>query len=471
MKLHSSFRAVLSAAVLAGSLAAVAAVEAPAISGASSSVNCAPSAINGHVNISFWESSAGNNASAMAKLVKQFNATHPNITVTDVNQTGGYEQTYDLFKNSLNDTSTTPDVVYGDDYSTQAMLDTAGIVPVSTCIAQTKYSTSGFLKKTIMQQTINGNLVALPYSASAPVLLYDKVALKAAGVSAAPTTIAAMEADAAKLVKTKIWTDGMTIKNDPWWLQVYLGMANQDFVNNNNGHTGKATAMAFGTSSSPSQSTAVALLSALQSMVYTQKDAVAFSSTATGLAAYNNLLAIGEKKAGMTIDTSATLGTVEADIKALYPKVVLGVSPLPLLTAKDNYGVQPGGNSLFLGAEGGNAKIAASWEFIQWLDSATEQATWDAATGYVPVTTAAATTSTIKSLWAKDPYFKVAYTEITAGSANYSSAGPDFGAYYPVNNQLTSVMGSILQNDSNINTELSNFASYAQNEMASPANG
>ena len=53
-----------------------------------------------------------------------------------------------------------------------------------------------------------------------------------------------MAKDAALLKKAK-YADGMTLAIDPWYLQVWEGVNNADFVNNNNGRTGRATAAAF----------------------------------------------------------------------------------------------------------------------------------------------------------------------------------------------------------------------------------
>ena len=117
----------------------------------------------------------------------------------------------------------------------------------------------------------------------------------------------------------------------------------------------------------------------------------------------------------------------------------LGVAPMPKVTATVAGGVQPGGNALFLPTypNSSAAKLAASWEFVQYLDSAANMATWDAATGYVPIRSDAASTATMKDYWKKYPTLKAAYTEIIQGKVDNATAGPLLGDYYAVNNDLT----------------------------------
>jgi sn-glycerol 3-phosphate transport system substrate-binding protein len=402
------------------------------------------------VTIKFWESSAGANTAVLKNIVDAFNKSQNQITVVDVNQTGGYQYTLTQFQSSLNDPSTTPDVVYGDDYTTQAMLDTKAVTPVATCIAQTKTSVSDFDKKAIIQQSIDGKLIAMPYSESAPVLYYDLNAFKKAGIKAAPKTIDQMATDA-HLLSNAGFKDGMALKNDPWWLQIYLGQAGLSYVNNGNGHSSRATAVTF------NNATAKSLLGKLQTMV-ANSDAKTFSATGTGFAAFNNLIDIGNGKAGMTFDTSAALATVYSQIKFYYPNVKLGVAPLPLLASNQNKGVQPGGNSLFITSQGGDAKVAAAWKFIQYLTSAENMATWDAGTGYVPARSLAVKTKTITNLWKANPYYKIAYTEINTGGATNNSAGPSIGDYFGVNTAVANALATILDNPSSSVTTQLNLA-------------
>lgn len=415
---------------------------------------CSPKNIRSKTTITFWESaSSGTNEKELLALVKAFNASHPNVVVRDVNQPGGNEQTYDDFLTSLGN-HTSPQVFFTDMYTNQGLADSRGVLPVATCVKGTGYKTSIFAKKAILQQTIGGKLIGLPYSASAPVLYYNKQAFAKAKIKTAPTTFAQMASDAAALKKAG-YKDGMALKNDPWWLQIWSGMANLDFVNYNNGRTHRTTAVAF------NNSTSRTLLTDLQNMVK-NRTAKAFPATGTGLSAYDNLLDMATLKAGMSIDTSAALGEIAAYLP-LYKGVTLGVAPLPkLVAAADKYGVQPGGNALYITSTDNAAQTAAAWEFVQYLDGANNLAAWDNATGYVPITTTAASTATIKNLWSKKPYYKTAYTEILTGTATNASSGPAVGDYYGVTSAVGNALATLLNNTgSKPTTQLNNAASSA----------
>ena len=116
--------------------------------------------------------------------------------------------------------------------------------------------------------------------------------------------------------------------------------------------------------------------------------AKSFDATGSGLSAYNNLFDISSNNSGMSIDTSAALGTI-AGYLPLFKNVTLGVAPLPVISAADKGGVQPGGNSLSISSKNSTAETAASWDFIQYMESPANRALWDATTGYVPITTPA----------------------------------------------------------------------------------
>jgi len=438
MNLHRTARAVASAAIAVSSLAVISAVTGLGAAPASASTSCAASALpkKGTTDITFWEEMSAGNETEIQKLVADFNKSQHQIHVTDLNQSGGYQVAFQDYVNSLG-TSTEPNVLMLDQYATQGAVDSKSITPVATCIAGTGYSTKPYAPKSILEETVNGALQGLPYSVSAPILIYNQNAFTKAGIKTPPTTLAEMAADAAAL-KAAGYVDGMSLKLDPWYLQVLQGVGNSDFVNNNNGRTGRATAAAF------DNSAGLATFTELQDIVKSG-DAVTNPSTGGLTTQYANLFAIGYNKSGMTIDSSATLGTVIGLLKD-YKTVKLGVAPLPDVSSSVAGGVEPGGNALFIPTYPNTsaAKLAASWEFIQWLTSATEMATWDAHSGYVPIRSDAAKTSIMKSYWKKYPQLKVAYTEVSTGPVNDATAGPLLGDYYQINTDLTTYEDTLL---------------------------
>lgn len=436
MHLHHTAKTAMCAALAASSLAVVSLVAGVGATAASAGTNCAPSAITGPVTINFWEGMTAANETEIVALTNKFNSSQSKVHVNLVDQSGGYVQTWDDYLTSVG-TSSEPNVVMLDQYITQGAVDSKSVTPVAVCVAGTHYSTKTFAPKTILEETQGGKLQGLPYSVSAPILIYNQKAFAKAKITTPPTTIALMAKDAAALKKAK-YADGMTLAIDPWYLQVWEGVNNAYFVNHDNGRAGRATAAAF------DNSTGKTVFTDLQNIVK-KGDAVTNPSTGATTTAYANLYAIGFNKSGMTIDSSATLGTILSLLHE-FPNVKLGVAQMPKVSAGVSGGVQPGGNALFLPTypNSSAAKMAASWEFIQYLDSAQNMATWDAATGYVPIRSDAAKTATMKAYWKKYPTLKAAYLEISQGKVDNATAGPLLGNYYQVNDDLTTFEDQLL---------------------------
>jgi len=461
MNLHRTVRAGMGVALAASSLAVISLVSPLSTTAASASTNCSPTALpkSGKVDITYWEGMSAANETLMKKLVAQFNSSQSKVHVTEVNQPD-YVTTWNDYLNSLR-TSGTPNVVMLDQYITQGAVDSKSIIPVATCVAGTKYSTKPYAKKTVAQETVGGKLQGLPYSVSAPILIYNKNAFTAAGIKSPPTTVAQMGADAA-LFKKHGYKDGMTIKLDPWYLQLWQGVGDDYFVNNQNGRTGRATAAAF------NDATGQAVFSQLQAIVKA-KNAITNPSTGSIATAYSNLYQIGYGYSGMTIDSSATLGTILADLP-LFPKVKLGVSAFPRITSNVTGGVQPGGNALFLPSVSNQsaAKLAASWEFIQYLTNAQNMAAWDVGSGYVPIRTDAASNSAMVAFWKKYPTLKAGYTEIMTGKVDNATAGPLLGNYYQVSNDIATYENQLLSSPfPSPNTVLKNASNAVTNDIHS----
>jgi sn-glycerol 3-phosphate transport system substrate-binding protein len=447
MNLHRNLRVGIGAAIAVSTLTTVSFVQLSALP-ASAATKCASTALpkTGKVKITFWEGMTSANQTEIVNIVNAFNKSQTKVQVTVKDQTGGYPQTWSEYLSSLG-RSSEPNVVMLDQYITQGAVDSKSIIPIATCVAGTHYSTKAYSPKPIGEETVGGTLQGLPYSVSAPILIYNKNSFAGAHISGAPSTLAEMATDAAALKgssykykgKTYKNTDGMTLKLDPWYLQILQGVGNDYFVNNENGRMGgRATAAAF------NDSIGLSVFTQLQDIVKAG-DAVTNPATGSIATAYANLFAIAFGKSGMSIDSSATLGTILGDLH-LYPNVSLGVAEMPNLSSTPTGGVQPGGNALFIPSQSNSsaAKLAASWEFIQYLDSATEMATWDAATGYVPIRSDAASNAIMKAFWKKYPALKAAYNEISKGVVDNATEGPLLGDYYTVNNDIATYENDLL---------------------------
>jgi sn-glycerol 3-phosphate transport system substrate-binding protein len=400
---------------------ALGAATATAAGAATKLPSCDLSALAQHkgvVNITFWNSMVQANATTLAAITNAFNASQTKVHVTLVAQ-ASYDDTWEKYEAGLSN-GQLPDAVQLEDIRTQAAIDTQSFLPVQSCINAAHYSTSDYLARPLDYWKVNGVQEALPFAVSAPILFYNQLSFTKAGLNPAtpPTTLPQMMADAKAL---KASGSGTGLVLDPWHLETWLASANQLFVNNDNGRKGRAAKVVF------TNKTGLSVFSDLSALV---RSGDATTNPSSGPDEFDNLLGIGSGKYGMTIDSSADLGTVESVLgQGKYPNVKLGVAAFPSLSASIKGGIEPGGSGVYISSKVPALDQAASWVFLSYLCNTQSQATWAAGTGYIPVRKSAAATTTVQNLWTTSPGYKVAYDEINDGVNDVATSGSVIGPY------------------------------------------
>ena len=401
--------------------------------GASSTPSCPIHALktaSGPVDINFWESMTQANATTLQTLTNQFNASQTKVHVNLVQQ-ATYTTTWVKYQAGLSDHQL-PALVQLTETGLQGVVDTQSILPAQACLSATHYATSDFVPRTLAWYKIGKVQEGMPFAVSEPVVYYNKQSFTAAGLNPTtpPTTLTAYLADAKALHAHGI---GTGLKVDNWHVRNWLATANHLFLNSDNGRTSRATAAAF------NDSTGTAIFKDLHQLVAT---AGATTNPQNGSDDYDNLLGIGDGKYGMTIDTSAALGTVTS-LVANYPNVTIGVGPFPSAGSTKSGGVSGGGSALYISDKVPAAQQAAAWEYETFLDSSSSQATWAKGTGYIPIRKSATTSPTITSLWSSNPNFKVAYNQLLSGPVNNATNGAVDGPYLTVNRAMVSAMNAM----------------------------
>ncbi|MEP6623604.1 MAG: ABC transporter substrate-binding protein [Acidimicrobiia bacterium] len=392
-----------------------------ASSGSGGSNLCPVSALakaSGPVTITFWHGLNRANEETLQKLVDQFNGQQTKVKVNLVNQTG-YEEILRKWVAGLG-TNELPDLAQMEDTATQQMIDTQSIVPVADCIKADHYDTSDFVGRVLERYNVDGKLYPMPFNVSNPVLYYDKNAYRAAGLDPEkpPTTLAEVKTDAAK-IKALGYQTGFGLKLNPWYLEQWASKADHLFVDHENGRKGRATKVLF------DDEAGQATFAWMKDMV---DSGLARTNPDSGPNAFDNLLGIRSKVQGMTIDSSASLGTVSQVLASGEGGgVELGVGPMPGPTGAG--GVLVGGGALYMSKTSTPEKIAATWEFVKFLVSAQTQATFAAGTGYVPIRKSSVNEKVLADLYASTPGYKVAYDQLLSGKDDVATAGPVIGNY------------------------------------------
>jgi len=461
MKPMPLFKSIAGSLMLATSITAVSTastMSAPPASAATPLPSCPLSALTkakGPVNITFWNSAVRANATTLSAITSAFNSSQSKVHVTLVDQ-ASYDDTWQKYEAGLTN-GQLPDVVQLEDQRTQQAIDTKSFLPAQSCIKASHYSTSDYVARALAYWNVNHVQIAMPFAVSTPILYYNENAFTKAGLNpnAPPLTLPQMTADA-KALKTS--GSGMGLVLDPWHLETWLSTANTPFVNNSNGRSARATQAIF---NGPNAKTT---FTDLDQMV---KSGDATTNPSSGPNAFDNLLGIGSGKYGMTIDTSAALGTITQLLTGgSYPNVKLGIGPFPVLSSSIRGGIEPGGSGVYISDKVPAVDQAAAWTFVQYLDNTQSQATWAAGTGYIPVRQSSAQTSTIQHLWATDPGYKVAYTQLVNGVNDPASSGSVIGPYPDVRTDVLTAEENMFVTSTSPATALSRAQTAANTTLS-----
>ena len=189
------------AATSAASTSATTAASTPASASAVAST-AASSPAAGKVTLTYWSGFTGGDGPTYVALVKEFNATHPNIQVNMV------VQPWDTIAQKLPTalkTGSGPDIATPDyNVGTIRNYITDGLIaPIDDLIGSGPDQIApGVLPKTLTDGfTVNGHLYAAPANFATLLLYYNKTLFSGAGISAPPTTMDELRADAVKLTK------------------------------------------------------------------------------------------------------------------------------------------------------------------------------------------------------------------------------------------------------------------------------
>jgi len=390
-------------------------------------------AATGPVEITFWHAMTRANEETLIRLTDAFNESQDQVVVKLVNQTS-YDDVFTKYKAGLA-SGELPDLLQGEDTALQSMIDSQGVLPAQSCVEADDYDLSDHVERVVDYYTVEDVLWPMPFNVSNPVLYYNKQAFEEAGLDPddPPSSLDEVREASEALTAAGASRAGYSVKLDPWYLEQWLSKAGEPYVNNDNGRSARATEVAF------DNDTGVEIFTWLQEMV---DDGLALN-TGRPEGNVDNLLAIGNENAAMTIDSSAGLGTISQVLgSGQFPNVTLGVAPMPGPVGEG--GVLVGGAALYILRRSSPAEQAAAWEYAKYLNEAEQQAEWAAGTGYVPIRTSAVGMPVLDAVWEAEPGYRVAYEQLVTGVENVATAGPVIGAYKEVRAVIIDTMQKML---------------------------
>ena len=407
------------------------------------------------VDITFWHSMTASNEETLKKLTDEYNAAQQKVHVTLVFQ-GGYDDSSDKYLTALRG-GKLPNLIMLEETRIQPMIDSKSVVPVQACVDADDYSLTDFLPAVIAEDRVDGTLWPMPFNVSGPVLFYDANDFTKAGLdpSKPPSTYAEVIAAAKAIKESGAAKSGIALTERPGNIEQLFAKAGKPIVNQDNGRSGRADDALLATAPG------VDALTFMQQLVQ-QGLAINVGSNVNEA---DNLLALGAGDAGMTIGTSAAIGTIYAVKDAgQYKDVEVGVAPLPG-PSSSNGGVLVSGAALWMVDKGKtDLEKAATWDFLKFLDEPDSQATWALGTGYMPIRKAAAKDPEVAALWARRPAYRVAYDQLLASN---SGEGPVIGAYKEFRLALVGAIERVLLKNQDPKAALAQADKEAEEAMKS----
>jgi len=345
------------------------------------------------------------------------------------------------------------------EYVLQLMADSGTVIPVQSCVNAEGYSLDDLIPRARAYYTLRGALQGMPFNISNPVLFYNRSMFVKAGLdpNKPPQSLEELRADSEKIVRSGAAKYGIALDHSldaggGWFLEQWSAKADELYANNENGRAAPASRVLF------DGPTGVELMTFLQDMV---KDGLATDVGALQ-STPDNLLKLADPKqpAAMTINSTAALSSVLSLLKTGFAPgftpADLGIGPMP--GPQVNPGTLVGGASLWITKGHSDAETAAAWDYVKFLLQPQTQSTWAAGTGYVPARTSAIDLNPIKSVYAADPRYKVAYDQLNAAADTPVEAGPVLGPQREVRLITSNAVEAILVARANVQSTLTSAA-------------
>jgi sn-glycerol 3-phosphate transport system substrate-binding protein len=390
----------------------------------------------GTVTIDLWHSESAANLDTLERLVSRYNSSQDEVRVRSSYQ-GNNEELMAKLTASLG-SSQVPALALLVEADTQKMIDSGAVAPVQDFVDREDYDLSDLDQTLVKFYTAEGKLWVMPLCGGVPLLYYNKVTFREVGLDpeSPPRDLEEVRQYSEKILKRdaagNVVRSGIAL-DIPDWTERMVAEHNELFVDNENGHDGRATKVLF------NNDTGRWYFQWWHDMV---DEGLAFNVGRNPTYA-DGLLALPSGRAAMTFSFSNALRSVLDVLEAGAEGVEIGVAALP--------GV-PGGTGHPLLIERGlvilnlrpEEEQQAAWKFVKWLVEPEQQAEWFAGSGYLPVSRAAIDLPAAKDVVAKYPLFQVALDLYLDSPTTPAALGALLGPFWQVREALNSGVEAML---------------------------
>ncbi len=326
----------------------------------------------------------------------KFNQENPDLKVV-ATYSGGYDDITAAIQTEIQGQGEGPDVAVLLAADLPTFIDNGYAIPVQQFIDKMpdggKAYVSDFFPAFMKNsEDESGQIWAIPFQRSTPVLYYNKDLFQQAGLdpSKAPATRQELVDDAKKLTLPNGQRWGIEIPSDgfPYWVFQSFAIANGQNV------VGDSFDKVY--FNSPEVVSALNFFASLSAQGVMPKGIIVWGDSVTDFTA---------GKTAMLYHTSGSLTNI---LKNATFNVGVGFLP----QGDKGYGTPTGGGNLYMFSTSTPEKQAGAWRWIQFLSSPEIQADWSANTGYIAARQSAWDMDPLKSLAQKYPQYLVARDQL-----------------------------------------------------------
>lgn len=369
------------------------------------------------ISITFWHSMAGTLGVDVKKITDEFNQSQTKYKVIPIYK-GNYPEaltsTVAAFRAGKQ-----PDIVQIFEVGTATMIHPKGvIVPVYKLMrnAGIELKASAFIPAIASYYSnVNGQLLAMPFNSSTPVMYYNKTDFAKAGLdpNKAPKTWPQMKTVSEKLLKAGFKCGFTTAW--PSWIQMeaFSAWHNLPFATDSNGFASLNAKVIFNNPVLIHHISTLAKWQKLRIFQYGGREDNAESLFTSGQCVM--LMESSGSRSGLVQNTKFKVGVAPIP----YWPNVKGAPQTMLI----------GGASIWALSGHSKAVYQGIAEFFKFLSQPKIQAWWQQATGYLPVTNKAYALSQAQGYYKKNPGALVAIKELENKPPTPNSRGIRLGNY------------------------------------------
>ena len=341
---------------------------------------------SGPITVQFWYGLTGALSDTVQSYVKKFNESQNKIVVKATSQGDYYAEATKLQAAIV--AKNQPDMAQLEISSCGQFGKSGQLADLKALLSDSdiaKYQ-PGLMKNS----TINGQVVAVPFNRSTPVLYVNKDLLKAAGLNeSGPKNWDELKTFAAKLTNKSTGVYGYETPIDIWFYQAGVAEAGGQILDDKNQVTFDNDA-----------GTAVVQLWQDMAKAGTMKVPTGKNYDAWDKADQDYI----NQKAAMILEST---GGLSGFLKSC--KFNVGTAFIP---ADKTYGAPTGGANLAIMKASSPEKQKACAEFIKFLAQKENAANFSKDTGYMPATTEAVQSDIMQKLYQEHPQYKTALDQL-----------------------------------------------------------